>query len=148
MFLDLFNWPQTFITLEWWVASHVCSGMLHCLVLLCIYSFMIFYFFCICFVQAVEWQAPARGVGDEVHCGWNSLLCRSQQEDHHLHRPSHRKIFTVRPQRINTHVPFWTDSENVSLCYSSSENGPQITYVRDFKAKVQYFRFWCQVRAP
>lgn len=25
------------------------------------------------------------------------------------------------------------------------ENGPQITYVRDFKAKVQYFRFWCQV---
>uniref|UniRef100_A0A8C1VZ61 E3 ubiquitin-protein ligase n=1 Tax=Cyprinus carpio TaxID=7962 RepID=A0A8C1VZ61_CYPCA len=24
------------------------------------------------------------------------------------------------------------------------ENGPQITYVRDFKAKVQYFRFWCQ----
>lgn len=26
-----------------------------------------------------------------------------------------------------------------------SENGPQITYVRDFKAKVQYFRFWCQV---
>lgn len=28
-----------------------------------------------------------------------------------------------------------------------SENGPQITYVRDFKAKVQYFKFWCQVRA-
>uniref|UniRef100_A0A7N5ZW19 E3 ubiquitin-protein ligase n=1 Tax=Anabas testudineus TaxID=64144 RepID=A0A7N5ZW19_ANATE len=27
---------------------------------------------------------------------------------------------------------------------SSLENGPQITYVRDFKAKVQYFRFWCQ----
>lgn len=26
-----------------------------------------------------------------------------------------------------------------------SENGPQITYVRDFKAKVHYFRFWCQV---
>ncbi|KAJ3585994.1 hypothetical protein NHX12_012396 [Muraenolepis orangiensis] len=24
------------------------------------------------------------------------------------------------------------------------ENGPQITYVRDFKAKVQYFRFMCQ----
>uniref|UniRef100_A0A4W4EZM6 E3 ubiquitin-protein ligase n=1 Tax=Electrophorus electricus TaxID=8005 RepID=A0A4W4EZM6_ELEEL len=23
-------------------------------------------------------------------------------------------------------------------------NGPQITYVRDFKAKVHYFRFWCQ----
>ena len=25
------------------------------------------------------------------------------------------------------------------------DNGPQIAYVRDFKAKVQYFRFWCQV---
>lgn len=36
----------------------------------------------------------------------------------------------------------------MSLCCSYSENGPQITYVRDFKAKVQYFRFWCQVRAP
>lgn len=34
------------------------------------------------------------------------------------------------------------------VCCSYSENGPQITYVRDFKAKVQYFRFWCQVRAP
>lgn len=35
----------------------------------------------------------------------------------------------------------------VCLCFFSlSENGPQITYVRDFKAKVQYFRFWCQVR--
>lgn len=32
-----------------------------------------------------------------------------------------------------------------SLSLSNSENGPQITYVRDFKAKVQYFRFWCQV---
>uniref|UniRef100_A0AAQ4RVC1 HECT-type E3 ubiquitin transferase n=1 Tax=Gasterosteus aculeatus aculeatus TaxID=481459 RepID=A0AAQ4RVC1_GASAC len=27
---------------------------------------------------------------------------------------------------------------------TQGENGPQITYVRDFKAKVQYFRFWCQ----
>uniref|UniRef100_H3BIG6 E3 ubiquitin-protein ligase n=1 Tax=Latimeria chalumnae TaxID=7897 RepID=H3BIG6_LATCH len=27
---------------------------------------------------------------------------------------------------------------------SALDNGPQIAYVRDFKAKVQYFRFWCQ----
>lgn len=34
-------------------------------------------------------------------------------------------------------------SSLVSMLHS--ENGPQITYVRDFKAKVHYFRFWCQV---
>ncbi|XP_051569015.1 E3 ubiquitin-protein ligase Itchy isoform X3 [Myxocyprinus asiaticus] len=27
---------------------------------------------------------------------------------------------------------------------TQGENGPQITYVRDFKAQVYYFRFWCQ----
>lgn len=40
-------------------------------------------------------------------------------------------------------------SSNFFLCVCvfmlHSENGPQITYVRDFKAKVHYFRFWCQV---
>lgn len=39
------------------------------------------------------------------------------------------------------------DIENGSSGLFHSENGPQITYVRDFKAKVQYFRFWCQVSA-
>lgn len=29
--------------------------------------------------------------------------------------------------------------------FGSRDNGPQIAYVRDFKAKVHYFRFWCQV---
>lgn len=33
----------------------------------------------------------------------------------------------------------------VLFLWHHSENGPQITYVRDFKAKVHYFRFWCQV---
>ena len=37
---------------------------------------------------------------------------------------------------------------HVFLRVPHSENGPQITYVRDFKAKVQYFRFWCQVCQP
>lgn len=40
----------------------------------------------------------------------------------------------------------WMDSEKRCSGLFHSENGPQITYVRDFKAKVQYFRFWCQVR--
>lgn len=44
-------------------------------------------------------------------------------------------------------VPFeWTLKNGLSGLFHS-ENGPQITYVRDFKAKVQYFRFWCQVCA-
>ena len=33
----------------------------------------------------------------------------------------------------------------VILTFLLRDNGPQIAYVRDFKAKVQYFRFWCQV---
>lgn len=33
----------------------------------------------------------------------------------------------------------------VILPFFLRDNGPQIAYVRDFKAKVQYFRFWCQV---
>uniref|UniRef100_A0A4W5MLS4 HECT-type E3 ubiquitin transferase n=1 Tax=Hucho hucho TaxID=62062 RepID=A0A4W5MLS4_9TELE len=49
-------------------------------------------------------------------------------------------------------IPYFVDHNRRATTYidprtgkSSLENGPQITYVRDFKAKVQYFRFWCQV---
>uniref|UniRef100_A0A8C6V5U2 E3 ubiquitin-protein ligase n=1 Tax=Naja naja TaxID=35670 RepID=A0A8C6V5U2_NAJNA len=38
----------------------------------------------------------------------------------------------------NTRITQWEDPR------SQGDNGPQIAYVRDFKAKVQYFRFWCQ----
>ncbi|XP_061795756.1 itchy E3 ubiquitin protein ligase a [Nerophis lumbriciformis] len=48
-------------------------------------------------------------------------------------------------------TPYFVDHNRRTTTYidprtgkSSLENGPQITYVRDFKAKVQYFRFWCQ----
>ncbi|KAI4896093.1 hypothetical protein NFI96_026441, partial [Prochilodus magdalenae] len=48
-------------------------------------------------------------------------------------------------------IPYFVDHTKRTTTYidprtgkSSLENGPQITYVRDFKAKVQYFRFWCQ----
>uniref|UniRef100_A0A8C7ILI6 HECT-type E3 ubiquitin transferase n=1 Tax=Oncorhynchus kisutch TaxID=8019 RepID=A0A8C7ILI6_ONCKI len=48
-------------------------------------------------------------------------------------------------------IPYFVDHNRRATTYidprtgtSSLENGPQITYVRDFKAKVQYFRFWCQ----
>uniref|UniRef100_A0A8C1FSI1 E3 ubiquitin-protein ligase n=1 Tax=Cyprinus carpio carpio TaxID=630221 RepID=A0A8C1FSI1_CYPCA len=49
-------------------------------------------------------------------------------------------------------IPYFVDHNRKTTTYidprtgkSSLENGPQITYVRDFKAKVHYFRFWCQV---
>uniref|UniRef100_A0A8C5A908 E3 ubiquitin-protein ligase n=1 Tax=Gadus morhua TaxID=8049 RepID=A0A8C5A908_GADMO len=52
-------------------------------------------------------------------------------------------------------IPYFVDHNRRTTTYidprtgkSSLENGPQITYVRDFKAKVQYFRFWCQVCHP
>ena len=51
---------------------------------------------CVCFVQKTEWQAPARGLGDEVHRGRYPLLCGPQPSDHHLHRPPHGQIFAVR----------------------------------------------------
>ncbi|XP_053814709.1 E3 ubiquitin-protein ligase Itchy homolog isoform X2 [Vidua macroura] len=38
----------------------------------------------------------------------------------------------------NTRITQWEDPR------SQGDNGPQIAYVRDFKAKVHYFRFWCQ----
>ncbi|KAI5609234.1 E3 ubiquitin-protein ligase Itchy-like [Silurus asotus] len=48
-------------------------------------------------------------------------------------------------------IPYFVDHNRKTTTYidprtgkSSLENGPQITYVRDFKAKVQYFKFWCQ----
>ncbi|XP_029012321.1 E3 ubiquitin-protein ligase Itchy isoform X2 [Betta splendens] len=48
-------------------------------------------------------------------------------------------------------IPYFVDHNRKTTTYidprtgkSSLENGPEITYVRDFKAKVQYFRFWCQ----
>ncbi|XP_017342995.2 itchy E3 ubiquitin protein ligase b isoform X1 [Ictalurus punctatus] len=48
-------------------------------------------------------------------------------------------------------IPYYVDHKRKTTTYidprtgkSSFENGPQITYVRDFKAKVQYFKFWCQ----
>uniref|UniRef100_A0AAR2K4E1 E3 ubiquitin-protein ligase n=1 Tax=Pygocentrus nattereri TaxID=42514 RepID=A0AAR2K4E1_PYGNA len=48
-------------------------------------------------------------------------------------------------------IPYFVDHNRRRTTYidprtgkSSLENGPQITYVRDFKAKVHYFRFWCQ----
>ncbi|XP_030221949.1 itchy E3 ubiquitin protein ligase b isoform X1 [Gadus morhua] len=48
-------------------------------------------------------------------------------------------------------IPYFVDHNRRATTYidprtgkSSLENGPQITYVRDFKAKVQYFRFMCQ----
>ncbi|XP_030631954.1 itchy E3 ubiquitin protein ligase a [Chanos chanos] len=48
-------------------------------------------------------------------------------------------------------IPYFVDHNRRTTTYidprtgkSSLENGPHITYVRDFKAKVHYFRFWCQ----
>ncbi|XP_051569016.1 E3 ubiquitin-protein ligase Itchy isoform X4 [Myxocyprinus asiaticus] len=48
-------------------------------------------------------------------------------------------------------IPYFVDHNRRTTTYidprtgkSSLENGPQITYVRDFKAQVYYFRFWCQ----
>ncbi|XP_038160837.1 E3 ubiquitin-protein ligase Itchy-like [Cyprinodon tularosa] len=48
-------------------------------------------------------------------------------------------------------IPYFVDHNKRTTTYidprsgkSSLENGPQIQYVRDFKAKVQYFKFWCQ----
>ncbi|XP_015252085.1 PREDICTED: E3 ubiquitin-protein ligase Itchy-like [Cyprinodon variegatus] len=48
-------------------------------------------------------------------------------------------------------IPYFVDHNRRTTTYidprsgkSSLENGPQIQYVRDFKAKVQYFKFWCQ----
>lgn len=135
--------------------------------------------FSVC-IQAAEWQAPARGVGDEVHGRWHSLLCRPQPANHNLHWPPHREILTVSSCSCILWIPPSQEQhsirvthlflpngyvfrrrcpwpwdwcllggllKNASLPLFHSENGPQITYVRDFKAKVQYFRFWCQVRA-
>uniref|UniRef100_A0A452S4H4 HECT-type E3 ubiquitin transferase n=1 Tax=Ursus americanus TaxID=9643 RepID=A0A452S4H4_URSAM len=49
-------------------------------------------------------------------------------------------------------IPYFVDHNRRTTTYidprtgkSALDNGPQIAYVRDFKAKVQYFRFWCQV---
>ncbi|XP_068933678.1 E3 ubiquitin-protein ligase Itchy homolog [Petaurus breviceps papuanus] len=48
-------------------------------------------------------------------------------------------------------VPYFVDHNRRTTTYidprtgkSALDNGPQIAYVRDFKAKVHYFRFWCQ----
>ncbi|XP_044119139.1 E3 ubiquitin-protein ligase Itchy homolog isoform X2 [Neovison vison] len=48
-------------------------------------------------------------------------------------------------------IPYFVDHNRRTTTYidprtgkSALDNGPQIAYVRDFKAKVQYFRFWCQ----
>ncbi|KAL6037835.1 hypothetical protein STEG23_003233, partial [Scotinomys teguina] len=48
-------------------------------------------------------------------------------------------------------IPYFVDHNKRTTTYidprtgkSALDNGPQIAYVRDFKAKVQYFRFWCQ----
>ncbi|XP_043946210.1 E3 ubiquitin-protein ligase Itchy homolog isoform X1 [Protopterus annectens] len=48
-------------------------------------------------------------------------------------------------------VPYFVDHNRRTTTYidprtgkSALDNGPQIAYVRDFKAKIQYFRFWCQ----
>ncbi|EMP38207.1 E3 ubiquitin-protein ligase Itchy, partial [Chelonia mydas] len=49
-------------------------------------------------------------------------------------------------------IPYFVDHNRRTTTYidprtgkSALDNGPQIAYVRDFKAKVQYFRFWCQI---
>uniref|UniRef100_A0A8C5TQD6 E3 ubiquitin-protein ligase n=1 Tax=Malurus cyaneus samueli TaxID=2593467 RepID=A0A8C5TQD6_9PASS len=48
-------------------------------------------------------------------------------------------------------IPYFVDHNRRTTTYidprtgkSALDNGPQIAYVRDFKAKVHYFRFWCQ----
>ncbi|XP_029470032.1 E3 ubiquitin-protein ligase Itchy isoform X2 [Rhinatrema bivittatum] len=48
-------------------------------------------------------------------------------------------------------IPYFVDHNRRTTTYidprtgkSALDNGPQIAYVRDFKAKVQYFKFWCQ----
>ncbi|XP_069508366.1 E3 ubiquitin-protein ligase Itchy homolog isoform X2 [Ambystoma mexicanum] len=48
-------------------------------------------------------------------------------------------------------IPYFVDHNRKTTTYidprtgkSALDNGPQIAYVRDFKAKVQYFKFWCQ----
>ncbi|KAJ7412876.1 E3 ubiquitin-protein ligase Itchy [Pitangus sulphuratus] len=49
-------------------------------------------------------------------------------------------------------IPYFVDHNRRTTTYidprtgkSALDNGPQIAYVRDFKAKVHYFRFWCQI---
>uniref|UniRef100_A0A8C2UBR1 E3 ubiquitin-protein ligase n=1 Tax=Coturnix japonica TaxID=93934 RepID=A0A8C2UBR1_COTJA len=48
-------------------------------------------------------------------------------------------------------IPYFVDHNRRTTTYidprtgkSALDNGPHIAYVRDFKAKVHYFRFWCQ----
>uniref|UniRef100_A0A8C2UEP3 HECT-type E3 ubiquitin transferase n=1 Tax=Coturnix japonica TaxID=93934 RepID=A0A8C2UEP3_COTJA len=50
-------------------------------------------------------------------------------------------------------IPYFVDHNRRTTTYidprtgkSALDNGPHIAYVRDFKAKVHYFRFWCQVQ--
>ncbi|OXB74749.1 UNVERIFIED_CONTAM: hypothetical protein H355_003636, partial [Colinus virginianus] len=49
-------------------------------------------------------------------------------------------------------IPYFVDHNRRTTTYidprtgkSALDNGPHIAYVRDFKAKVHYFRFWCQI---
>ncbi|KAM9260353.1 LOW QUALITY PROTEIN: E3 ubiquitin-protein ligase Itchy homolog [Cariama cristata] len=53
--------------------------------------------------------------------------------------------------RFNVDGTYFVDHNRRTTTYidprtgkSALDNGPQIAYVRDFKAKVHYFRFWCQ----
>ncbi|KAK7916176.1 hypothetical protein WMY93_011937 [Mugilogobius chulae] len=70
--------------------------------------------------RSTQWEDPRTqgGMGDEVYC-------------------EGIPYFVDHNRRTTTYIDPRTGK-------SSLENGPQITYVRDFKAKVQYFRFWCQ----
>lgn len=45
--------------------------------------------------QITEREAASWRLGDEIHRGWHSLFCRPQQENDHLHWPSHGEILSV-----------------------------------------------------
>ncbi|TRY98607.1 hypothetical protein DNTS_005287 [Danionella cerebrum] len=58
-------------------------------------------------------------------------------------------LFLIKETRCTKHSTLKRrpDAPPSAQTLQEQENGPQITYVRDFKAKVQYFRFWCQSRS-
>lgn len=60
---------------------------------------------CACVLQAAEWGSPAWRLGDPLHEGGRSLLCRPQHPDYHLQWPSHREVLCVRPQSCTGRKP-------------------------------------------
>ncbi|EPY76594.1 hypothetical protein CB1_001405001 [Camelus ferus] len=88
---------------------------------------------------------PRRPVGNGGLTTWDVFITLTISQEQRRGRGQHWNLSGTMNNGSSNEVNFKELCSSLTRDSFMGDNGPQIAYVRDFKAKVQYFRFWCQI---